>query len=78
MNARTRRERTLLRHRRRGTAPYLILTLGNGATVKVWPSPLQLCFGLRTGRASYRVKYATVYGPWPPTSDVLRELGVWS
>lgn len=79
MNARRRLEREIIRHRR--TRPWNpVITrfrLASGAHVRVVDSVYGTSWR-RTGAASYRVRYARVSAPFPPTSQVLRELGRWS
>jgi hypothetical protein len=72
MNRRTTNRRNIIRHRRRGTIPTLRWTMPTGATVKVARSPF------RQDRASYDVRHATVYGPWPVDHKTMREVQRWS
>jgi hypothetical protein len=72
MNQRARNHRYILRQRRRD--PYFLwvfVTLANGLTVRVrrseqWPD-----------RADYHSRYAMVFGAWPPTPEIMRELARW-
>lgn len=76
MNARRRLQREIVRHRCRRVRPWTTntitrLTLGNGVHVRVVDSSF-------TGLANYRAPGAMVYGVWPPTPELLRELGRWA
>lgn len=79
MNARTRLKRELIRHRRREPwNPTLTrFRLGSGARVRVVDS-VHGTYWRRTGLAGYRVRYATCSGPFPPTPELLHELGRWA
>lgn len=72
MNQRTTNRRNIVRHRRRGTIPTVRWTMPTGATVKVTRSPF------RPDRASYDVRNATVYGPWPVDQKTMREVQRWA
>lgn len=72
MNQNTTNKRNIVRHRRRGTIPTLRWTMPTGATVKVKRSPF------RHDRASYNVRHATVYGPWPIDQKTIREVQRWA
>lgn len=72
MNRRKINRARILRHRRRGTTPNLLMTLPNGTYATVRPS-------LRgNGRALYRSRYAAVFGEWPPGPKTVAELVHWS
>lgn len=85
MNTRRRLEREIIRHRRNGTwYPTLTrLTLANGARVRVVPRfPHSHDWG-QEYQATYRVTHARVtharvHGVWPPTPELIRELGRWA
>ncbi len=76
MNDRRRLQREIIRHRRRKPwNPTLTrFHLGNGARVRVVDS-IHGTYWRRTGCAGYRVRYATHSGPFPPTPELLRDLG---
>lgn len=73
MNMRARNARYIRRQRRRDPwFVWVFMTLPSGITVRVrrserWPD-----------RADYRVRRATVFGVYPPTPDVVRELTRWN
>ena len=79
MNRRTRLAREIVRRRRREYRPatFTRLVTPNGTPVRVvhathtrpggWP-----------GRASYYAPGALVYGVFPPTPELIRELGRWA
>lgn len=71
MKQSTTNKRNIIRHRRRGTIPSLVWTTNTGALVKVTRSPF------RRDRASYDVRNATVYGPWPIDQKTMREVQRW-
>lgn len=66
-----RNKRNIVRHRRRGTIPTLSWRMPSGIGVTVTRSPF------RADRASYNTANATVYGPWPVTPAVMREVQRW-
>lgn len=72
MNQRKHNRRAVLRHRRRGTTPTVIMTLSTGAWVTVTRAPSS------NRRASYRTRYAQVFGVWPPDRKIVKELIRWS
>ena len=72
MNRKKINRQRILRHRRRGTTPTVIMTLPTGAHVEVTRSPLS------AQRASYRTRNAQVFGVWPPAPVVIKELARWS
>ena len=47
------------------------MVLSNGTRVRVGDSSF-------TGRATYYAPGAMVYGAWPPTPELIRELGRWA
>lgn len=71
-NRRKHNRQAILRHRRRGTTPSLLMPLHNGAYATVTRS-------LRApNRASYRTRYAQMFGEWPPGPAVVKELRRWA
>lgn len=76
MNQLTRKKRSFLRHRRRGTVPWHRFALHNGLRVQAGPSPLDSIFfwARRPQTASYRSGGTWVEGPWPPADGVLDKL----
>lgn len=72
MNQRKHNRQAILRHRRRGTTPTLVMTTGTGVQVQVTRSPMS------DRRASYRTRHAQVFGVWPPTPKIMREIQRWS
>jgi hypothetical protein len=69
-NIRKHNRRIVLRARRRGQIPSVIMTTPTGTRVTVTP--------YRPGRASYWTRHATVFGPWPPTASTMTEIHRWS
>lgn len=83
MNARRRLQREIvrrrLRHRRPWPAPtFTRITTPNGLRARVVFNPRQQLHGWGDKRATCFVPGATVYGPFPPTPDLIRELGRWA
>lgn len=70
-NVRKHNRRAVLRARRQGTAPNVIMTIGH-TLVKVTPSIHQ------PRRAAYYTRNATVFGPWPPDAVTTHEIHRWS
>lgn len=83
MNARRRLQREIIRHRRAHKLPwpapvFTRVTTPNGVPVRVTDLYWRTSPYSKAWRGRYVVPGATVYGPWPPTPELLRELGRWA
>ncbi len=80
MNARRRLQREIVRRRRHDRWPVIFtrFTTPNGARVRVFRyEGAGGSWG--NGYVDYRVsRVVTVHAPWPPTPELIRELGRWA
>jgi hypothetical protein len=79
MNQRRRLEREIIRDRRRAHRPVTLtrITTPNGVRARViqWAGAGG---GWGNGYVDYQAPGALVHAPFPPTTDVIRELGLWA
>jgi hypothetical protein len=78
VNARRRLQREIIRQRRQYWWPVVStrIVTPNGTRVRVTLMPMSCA--LHAMHADYKMSGAAIYGPWPPTPELLRELGRWA
>ena len=79
MNARRRLQREIVRRRRRDTWPltFTRITTPNGTPVRVFRYE-GAGGGWGNGYVDYQVPGCLLHAPWPPTPEIIRELGRWA